>query len=131
MMRICRALAPSRYCFPASVSKPVQFLLGSVRALSLSPTSLRLIAPITHDRGTAAAALQSDFQHAHGSPGLQRSDLQSSIAMDGIPQIDVVTAVVSGLSRDARVHRLIALIDRERAPVLWTFHAPGLGGKEI
>ena len=31
--------------------------------------------------------------------------------MDGIAQVDVVTAVVSGLSRDSRIHRLAALID--------------------
>ena len=51
--------------------------------------------------------------------------------MDGVAQVDVVTAVVSGLSGDARVYRLTALIEGERAPVLWTFHAPGLGGKHV
>ena len=51
--------------------------------------------------------------------------------MDGIAQVDVVTAVVSGLGGDARVYRLTALIDRQRAPVLGTFHAPGLGGKHV
>ena len=43
---------------------------------------LRLAAPIARDRAAAAAALQCHLQRAHGSPGLQRSNLKSRVAME-------------------------------------------------